>query len=146
MAIVAEKEKKNDAEVREAIAHVSAFYQKYEKKLSIIEDFLKDAKALRHEVVVLLNARDMLDVLNKQAAIEREKVEHEAQTRLSTVEQGHQALIDRLSKKEIELDSKMADIEKREVAAQNARREAELLKSAYDQKMVALMTQERSRK
>lgn len=127
-----------DQAERAAIAQLSAFFTKWEQRVTILDEILKEAKSLRHEVVTLLNARDMLDRRNKDAAIELERVEREARTRLSTIEQGHRTLVDDLSKKQIALDNLKAELDKREAATAAARHEAELIKHAYEQKLSAL--------
>ena len=127
-----------DAAEREAIAQVSAFYQKWNGRLGWLKELLSDADSLKHSVITLLNARDMLERLNKQAAIERERVENEAKVRLSAMDKGHRALVEDLNKKQMAADNAMAEAEKMKEAAAAARHEGELLRVAYEKKMAEL--------
>lgn len=134
MANVAEKE----VSMTEAIAHVSAFMQKWEGRVGLLGDFLNDLKGLRYDVVTLRNQREALERQNKDALIELEKVKREAATRLQSIEMGNRALVERLTSKEIELDRIKSECAKREAKADQARLDYEMAKSALDQKMAAV--------
>lgn len=119
-------------EVKDAFARVSLFFQKWEKKVSLLDEILKDVKGLRYEIVTLQNHRDSLEVLNREAQAKLEKVRSEAATRLQNVEQGNRAIVDRLTKKEIDLDAARAKLAQMEDASSRARAEAEQTKAAYE--------------
>lgn len=125
-------------DIRELLAQVSKFYKDYEGLGRIIDRFRSDYLGLRANIVHLLNAQENLGRMNKDAEIKLLKVEQEAQTRLQTIEQGHRAIIDRVSKKEVELDGLKSELERREAKVSNLKMEAELLKAEYEKRLAAL--------
>lgn len=130
----------DELDVREAMAHLGAFFLKHEKKVGVLEEVLKDLKELRYDITTILNAKSKYEHLNRLAAIELEKAEREARTRLSGVEKGHQTLVDELTKKQIAYENKLAEVEKREAIATERIQTAELKASAYDRKLAELTT------
>jgi SpoU rRNA methylase family enzyme len=126
------------AEIREGIAELTKFYQKYQTKAAWFGEFLADINALRARVVFLLNKEDALEKNTKAAELNLSQVEREAQNRLQNVEQGHRAIIDRLSQKERELDQAKSAVEKAEQTCANLRVELELKSEALDRKLKGL--------
>jgi hypothetical protein len=126
------------AEIREGIAELTKFYQKYQVRVGWFSEFLADVNGLRARLVFLLNQEEALDRRNKAAELNLSQVEREAQNRLQNVEQGHRAIIDRLSQKERELDQAKSAVEKAEQHNANMRVELELKSEALERKIKGL--------
>lgn len=132
-------EKMKEAEdIREVLAKAEKFYQRYATLGKTLDIFTAEYRSLKAEIVHLLNEKDALRRLNMDAALQLSKTEREAQTRLQTVEQGHRALIDNLSKKQIELENKLAEVEKRENHAAAERHKYELLNDEVNRRLAGL--------
>lgn len=132
-AVVEEKQ-----EIREGIAELTKFYQKYQARAGWFGEFLADVNALRARLVFLLNHEESLERRTKAAELNLAQVEREAQTRLQNVEQGHRAIIDRLSQKERELDRMKSEQEKAEQTNAAMRVELELKQEALERKLKGL--------
>ncbi len=125
-------------DVRELLAKSNRFFQKYGAFGKFLEEFQVEFKQLRFDIVQLLNDKDALEKKNRDAEIRLSSAEEEAKRRLANVEQGHRALVERLSKKEVEIDNMKADLAKREAHLRDERKNLELLKSEYERKLNGL--------
>ena len=125
-------------DIRDILARATKFYQRWEGVGKTVDNFIGELRGLRADVVHLLNAKESIDRLVKEAEIKLASAERDARTRLASVEQGHRSLVDKLSKREIELSNKMAEIEKRDLSVTEARNRYELLKEEYERKMESL--------
>lgn len=122
-------------DVKETIAKAHKIYAKLEGFKSQIGDFAKEISDLRFTVISLINEGESLRVENRQLEVQRAAREQEAQLRLSNIQRGNKDMIDRLSKREIELANKAKEVEIREAALTQARREVELLKAEYERRL-----------
>ena len=130
--------KQETQEVRDVLARVSKFFQKHEARANGLTEAINDLRALSKDVVQLLNAQESLDRRKRDAELDLARVEKEAKTRLQSIEQSHSAILDRVSKKEIEIDGKLSDLAKREDKAAAVRRDAEVLKDHYEKKLAGI--------
>src|SRR3990167_892423 len=122
-------------DIREVLARATKFWQRYAELSKQAESFFSDLRGLRSDVVQLLNAQENMGRLVKEAEIRLAKTEREAQTRLSGMEMGHRALIERITKKEVDLDNRTSEAAKRENAVVAERHKYELLKEEYERKL-----------
>ena len=116
----------------------SKFYQQYQGALKSIEQFLSDLNSLRVTVVGLENQRMALEVQCKQADLARAKVEEEARTRLAGIDSSNRALVDRLSRKEVEAAGSKREYDAKFATLDIARHEVELLRQEYERKLAGM--------
>jgi len=136
---VAMKEKTSEVDeqgIREAIARMDKNFQTLEKARTVLEGF--DWKAMRVDLVQLLNSRESLSKLKKQAELDIAAAEREAQIRLASVESGHRTMIERLELREIEVSRKQAEMERRELAVAQERQRFDLLNAELERKIAGV--------
>lgn len=138
MAIVAEK--KELQEVAEILAQSRKLFKDH---VALTDLLTKQAAALKEfdtKLVMLINSEESLSRATKNAEANLAKTEQAAKTRLMTIEQGHKTLIDSLSRQKIELDNKMADLEKRERNAAAMEQKYTLLVEQKEREVAAVKT------
>lgn len=119
-------------EVSEALIKVSVFFKKWEGKVSLFDEILKDLKGLRYELVTLQNQKESLEVQNRDAQAKLDRARAEATTRLQNTEQSNRAIMERITKKEVDLDAAVSQLKQREENSNRVRIEAEQTKAAYE--------------
>ena len=131
-------ERTDKLEIADVVSRATKFYQQHESLINQIKKYHLELTSLKADVVQLLNARESMDRQVKEAQLKVAKAEAEAQTRVNTLEQGHRAFIDRLAKKEIDLDNQLKDMKLKDHMFSNKNRELELLKDEYERKLAGL--------
>lgn len=135
---IAEKAKEHQ-DVREVLASVSRIYQDHLGLGKKLDKFMEDFKTqMKSDMVYLLNEKESLARANHEAAIKIAGIEREAATRMQSVESGHRALVESLTKREIEVGNMKADLEKRELAVNAERHKYELLNEDLSRKIAGL--------
>lgn len=130
--------KTEEQEIRELVARATKFYQRWESFGKQFETLWMEFRNVRADVVQLLNARESIDRKVKDSEIVLARNEKEAQQRLASVEMGHRALIDRLSKQEAELRNKNAEMERAELHMRGEREKIELLRASLEARIAAV--------
>ena len=138
-------ETKPESVEQEATLRASKFFptlEAFQKQLTL---FIAGYKELRFNVVSLINEREHLrsEIRKSELAVSRNT--EEAQIRLQNVESGHQAIVERLNKREVDLALKLKDIEAREAIATAKNRETELLRLEYERRLESMATIERQK-
>lgn len=131
-------EKKADTveiDTKEVIAKAHKIYPKLESFKNFLGDFAKEFSDLRFTVITLINERESLRAENNRLTIEKSKIEQEAQLRLGNIQRGNKDMVDRLSKREIELANKVRDNEIREAQLSKDKQEVELLRAEYQRRL-----------
>lgn len=114
----------SDAEIT---AQTYKIFQEFERVGKALTELADKLKTFRSQTVSLVNLRETLGHDLRQAEIRKGKIEEEVKIRLESVSRGHQVLIDRISKREIELSNKQKEVEAKEALLTSKLREAELL-------------------
>ena len=135
---MAKTETQDQSEILTVLAKTRRTYQKYEAAMPVLSEMLAALRALDVEIVSLLNHRETLDKLNKDAMVSLAKVEREAQTRLQNLDAGHRAMVDKLTQKEIQAEKAISQARRLEESANKARADYEAIKSVYETKLAAL--------
>lgn len=128
----------SETELQAAMAATSKFMQDFKTFESQVHRFMGDLKDLHYKAATLVNAIVSMDRRVKESEITLAKNAEEATRRLSNVEQGHRAIIERVSAKEIALDGKVAELEKRELKVRAEIERATLLATEYERKLAAI--------
>ena len=130
----------NGVDMKEVTARASEFYKRYSGFGNEVAKFMKEYAELKENVISLCNLREHLRYEVRKCEIEKAGVEKQAQMRLENVQKGQKVLIDRLSKKELELANKLKDVETREAIVTEKNREVELLKAELERR-ISTMTE-----
>ena len=125
----------SETDEKEILAKGDSFYKQLQEYAFFLKKFMEGYKALHFNVVVLINERTHLRAEIAKAEIEKSKIEELARTRLDNIDRGHHSIIDKLSKRELELATKLKDIEQREAILTAKNREVELLRAEYQKRV-----------
>lgn len=134
--VTKEREEVDESAIRDAIARTDKSFRALESARAILADF--DWKAMRSDIVLLLNSRESLTKMKKIAEIGIAAAEREAQSRLASVDSGHRAMLERLELREISVSRKEAEVETLKLSLSDERRKYDLLNAELERQKQGL--------
>lgn len=134
----AEAVKSDEQAVQEFVAKYAPLFKRAEALAPMLSEFVREFGTFRTDCISAINHKENLSRLNREAELKVAKAEKEAQIRLQNVEQGHRAIIDRVTKKEVECEALKAELLKQQAALASARADAEALKAQREAELEKL--------
>lgn len=120
---------------QEVLASAHQIWPVYKRFSGALDEISKQHDALRKNVIELINAREHLRAEISKAELKLGKVNEEARARLGNIEKSHQALVERLTRKEIDLIAKQKEAEAIKAHAEKEIREHSLVKAEYERRL-----------
>ena len=120
------------------IAEASKFIKEYTTVAAVLAKMLKNMSDWRQEAIRLENHKQAMRRFIQEGELRLADLERQGQSRLASLNDGHKAIIERLTQKENAVDTKSALLDKREHELQVLRAKYETLAAQAESKLVGI--------